>query len=213
MKEGTKYDNGKPPVAEFLLDFAPEIMDVAKVWQFGANKYAKSNWKKVENGKTRYMNALMRHLLLSDYEPVDEESGMSHLVHVVFNALAVLHFEGKEQEQQTCLINHSEDHLNKVLKRDIEMLDFLKPQIEGFHTNEEYDKLRREKAACLGEGLRYKDALLEIATQHKISSIGYGTEDNSFEVETAREALGMPLDIPKYDDPDYEEGDDDADNS
>ena len=93
LKEGTKYDNGKPPVAEFLLDFAPEIMEVAKVWKFGADKYAKSNWKKVENGKERYMNALMRHLLQSETEPVDPESGMSHLVHVVFNALAVLHFE------------------------------------------------------------------------------------------------------------------------
>lgn len=99
MKEGTKYDNGKAPVAEFLLDFAPEIIDVAKVWQFGAEKYEKSNWKKVDNGKTRYMNALIRHLLLSDYEPVDEESGMSHLVHVVFNALAVLHFEIEERKE------------------------------------------------------------------------------------------------------------------
>lgn len=98
MKEGTKYDNGKPPVAEFLLDFAPEIMDAAKVWQFGANKYAKSNWKKVENGKERYMNALMRHLLQSETEPVDPESGMLHLVHVVFNALAVLHFEKERKE-------------------------------------------------------------------------------------------------------------------
>ena len=202
MKEGTKYDNGKAPVAEFLLDFAPEIMQVAKVWQFGAEKYEKSNWKKVDNGKTRYMNALMRHLLLSDYEPVDEESGMSHLVHVVFNALAVLHFEGEEKERQALFTGVSEtlaDGLKEQFKSNAGILQFIKSDIEQTHTNEEYDKL--------------KDALLEIATQHKIDSIGYGTEDNSFEVETAREALGMPLDIPKYDDPDYEEGDDDADNS
>ena len=202
MKEGTKYDNGKAPVAEFLLDFAPEIMQVAKVWQFGAEKYEKSNWKKVDNGKTRYMNALMRHLLLSDYEPVDEESGMSHLVHVVFNALAVLHFEAEEQERQSLFTGVSEtwaDELKEQIKSDAGILQFIKSDIEQTHTNEEYE--------------RYKDALLEIATQHKIDSIGCGTEDNSFEVETAREALGMPLDIPKYDDPDYEEGDDDADNS
>lgn len=99
MKEGTKYDNGKPPVAEFLLDFAPEIMEVAKVWKFGADKYAKSNWKKVEGGKERYMNALFRHLLQSETEPADSESGMSHLVHAVFNALATLHFEIEERKK------------------------------------------------------------------------------------------------------------------
>ena len=99
MKEGTKYDGGKTRVTEFILDFAPELMEVAKVWEFGANKYAKSNWKKVENGKERYMNALFRHLLQSETEPVDSESGLSHTVHAIFNALAVLHFEMKEGEQ------------------------------------------------------------------------------------------------------------------
>lgn len=75
---------------------------------------------------------------------------------------------------------------------------------------ENKDRIKRIKmdsdyAIILGIALRYKDALLEIATQRKIESIGYGTQDNSFEVNIAREALGMPLDIPKYDDPDYEE--------
>lgn len=75
---------------------------------------------------------------------------------------------------------------------------------------ENKDRIKRIKmdsdyAIILGIALRYKDALVEIATRRKIESIGYGTEDNSFEVETAREALGIPLDIPKYDDPDYEE--------
>ena len=60
-------------------------------------------------------------------------------------------------------------------------------------------------AIMLGIALRYKDALFDIATRQKVESIGYGTQDNSVEVDIAREALGMPLDIPKYDDPDYEE--------
>lgn len=100
MKPGTKYDNGKPPVAEMLLDFAPAIMEVAKVWDFGARKYEKSNWQKVPDAKNRYMNALCRHLLQSRTEPVDSESGMSHLTHVCFNALAVLYFELQEKEEK-----------------------------------------------------------------------------------------------------------------
>lgn len=75
---------------------------------------------------------------------------------------------------------------------------------------ENKDKIKRIKmdsdyAIILGIALRYKDALVEIATRQKVESIGYGTQDNSVEVNIAREALGMPLDIPKYDDPDYEE--------
>ena len=66
-------------------------------------------------------------------------------------------------------------------------------------------KMDSDYAIILGIALRYKDALVEIATQRKIESIGCGTQDNSVEVNIAREALGLPLDIPKYDDPDYEE--------
>lgn len=74
---------------------------------------------------------------------------------------------------------------------------------------ENKDRIKRIKmdsdyAIILGIALRYKDALVEIATQRKIESIGYGTQDNSVDVNIAREALGLPLDIPKYDDPDYE---------
>ena len=66
-------------------------------------------------------------------------------------------------------------------------------------------KMNSDYAIILGVALRYKDALVEIATRRKIESIGCGTQDNSVEVNIAREALGLPLDIPKYDDPDYEE--------
>ena len=97
MSDGNKFDNGKPPVAEMLLDFQKPLMEVAKVWDFGAKKYSKSGWKSVPDAKNRYMNALCRHLLKSVEEPIDEESGLSHLVHMCFNALVVLHFELEEK--------------------------------------------------------------------------------------------------------------------
>lgn len=62
---------------------------------------------------------------------------------------------------------------------------------------------KHQIAIILGLALRYQDALKEIACQRKINSLGYGTEDNSFEIEIAREALGLPLDMPEYDDPNY----------
>lgn len=49
----------------------------------------------------------------------------------------------------------------------------------------------------------YKEALELIAQQQKVASCGYGSQDNTYEVETARTALGLPLDIPEYDNPEY----------
>ena len=97
-KEGIKYDDEKPTVGEFITDFGPEMMEVARVWKFGADKYEKSNWKKLKDGKERYLNALVRHLIKADLEKVDEETGLSHYTHAVFNALAVLHFEMEEDK-------------------------------------------------------------------------------------------------------------------
>ena len=99
MSDGRKFDKGKPPVAEMLLDFADPIMELAKVWDFGAEKYEKSNWQLVPDAKNRYMNALCRHLLESKTELVDPESGLSHWSHVCFNALAILHFDLEEKKK------------------------------------------------------------------------------------------------------------------
>lgn len=65
----------------------------------------------------------------------------------------------------------------------------------------------------LGIALRYQDALKKIAFQPKIESMGYGCEDNSFEVETAREALCLPLDLPEFDDQNYKEKEENESNS
>lgn len=48
----------------------------------------------------------------------------------------------------------------------------------------------------------YFNALVNIAEQRKHSGY-YGESDNWFEVSTAREALGLPEDIPEIDDADF----------
>lgn len=48
----------------------------------------------------------------------------------------------------------------------------------------------------------YFNALVNIAKQRKCSGY-YGESDNWFEVSTAREALGLPEDIPEIDDADF----------
>lgn len=90
--KGTKYDQDKLRLAEMIIDFAPELQELCKVWTFGANKYSKSNWKLVENGCDRYSNALIRHLVAEDECLFDDESKLLHAAHIAFNALARMHF-------------------------------------------------------------------------------------------------------------------------
>lgn len=97
--EGIKYDSGKPRLGEMVIDFRKPLVEVAKVWAFGADKYAKSNWQKVENGQDRYTNAMLRHLVAEAESETDKESELLHAAHVAWNALARLHFIMTERDE------------------------------------------------------------------------------------------------------------------
>ena len=84
---GVKADAGKVQ-AGLLADFRNALVAVAEVGTFGADKYERDGWRRVENGTVRYTDAMWRHLLAGD--GVDDESGMSHLAHLTWNALALL---------------------------------------------------------------------------------------------------------------------------
>lgn len=89
VEQGMKFDNGK--LLYSLIP--PETMKaLAEVLTYGANKYAKDNWKKVENGDQRYLDALFRHLeAFRSGEIYDPESKLHHLAHVLTN-VAFLHY-------------------------------------------------------------------------------------------------------------------------
>lgn len=128
-KEGIKYDKGKPRVAEMVKDFGPSILEVAKVWAFGADKYEKSNWKLVDNAEDRYTNALLRHLIAEEDNPIDSESGLLHATHVAWNALARLWFILQENKPKP--IDYINDFFdcNKTLKYDRDKFLYLDKDI------------------------------------------------------------------------------------
>jgi hypothetical protein len=97
-EEGTKYDEGKARLGEMIMDFKKPLLEICRVWEFGANKYSKSNWKKVENAEERYTNALARHFAAEMDETVDGETKMHHAIHVAWNAVARLYFIMKDGE-------------------------------------------------------------------------------------------------------------------
>ena len=90
-----KYDEGKILAGLVLGSFAKALEEVAKVGTFGANKYTPNGWKSVPMAQDRYYDALWRHLLASNYQPTDEDSGLDHLAHAAWNILALLQFRYK----------------------------------------------------------------------------------------------------------------------
>lgn len=96
-KRGVKYDDKKPRLAEMLLDMREPLLELCKVWEYGASKYTPDNWKRVPDAKTRYTNAMLRHLLAEEESLIDDESKLLHASHIVFNALARLYFILQEQ--------------------------------------------------------------------------------------------------------------------
>ena len=107
LKDGVKYDDNKPRLAEMLVDMKEPLLALCKVWEYGANKYTPDNWKKVDNGKDRYTNAMLRHLFAEEDSPVDDESLLLHASHIAFNALARLYFILQERQLKTLTIDKS----------------------------------------------------------------------------------------------------------
>lgn len=93
-REGVKFDAEKLQPTLLPVESLEKIVEVL---QFGAKKYSRDNWKKVEGGYERYFDALLRHLYSAQKgETNDEESGLSHLAHAGCCLLFLLHFEDKQ---------------------------------------------------------------------------------------------------------------------
>lgn len=90
-EKGVKLDEGKPRLDLVLGDFADALYSVGEVGTYGANKYTDRGWQTVDNGFERYANAMLRHYLNFRREEIfDPESGLPHLAHMAWNALALL---------------------------------------------------------------------------------------------------------------------------
>lgn len=90
-KDGSGKDDrsdGKPRWELIPLDAVEEIV---KVYTMGAEKYAPNAWKDIPDAYDRYKAAMLRHVTAYDKgERIDKESGLSHLAHAAWNAIAIL---------------------------------------------------------------------------------------------------------------------------
>lgn len=96
---GAKLDAGKPRPELIMRGFARALSAVAEVATFGANKYTDDGWQEVPEAERRYTDALYRHLLKHHRgEEDDPDSGLSHLAHAAWNALAILELRLRKTE-------------------------------------------------------------------------------------------------------------------
>lgn len=91
MEESRKDDIKDDKLRWELLPL-PLIEKVVEVYHFGTKKYAPNTWQNLPDGESRYKAALLRHLTAYEKgETKDPESGLNHLAHAAWNALAMLY--------------------------------------------------------------------------------------------------------------------------
>ena len=101
---GAKVDAGKVRMHLITGGMARAITEVAKIGTFGASKYTDNGWIAVPDGFRRYEDAQQRHAAKRHMgETNDSDSGLLHLAHEAWNALAKLDLYIREQE----------DHINR----------------------------------------------------------------------------------------------------
>lgn len=96
---GAKLDHGKPRAGLVLRDFGRALIAVSEIGTFGAKKYSEHGWLEVPNGQERYTDAMLRHVLAPDEH--DDESGMLHMAHAAWCALAALELKLRSQRVTT----------------------------------------------------------------------------------------------------------------
>lgn len=87
MSGGTKHDAEKPQYDLIPLEILEEV---ARVLQFGSERYGKNNW---QNGIEirRLISATCRHLFaFQSGQTNDPESGLNHVSHAIANLLFIL---------------------------------------------------------------------------------------------------------------------------
>lgn len=116
--ESKKLDAGKAPVRQGFLNYFPRaILAVAYVSEYGFRKYHKPGapeytlgWLDVPNGEGRFGDADARHTLKPALEgPYDSESGLAHLAHKAWNAMAELEIALRDKRIQCRIGNYITD--------------------------------------------------------------------------------------------------------
>lgn len=107
-----RYNSGKVDLS-YLISIPASLNGLCKVFEYGAKKYARDNWKKGLTF-TCCTASLLRHLFaLMGGEDVDKESGCPHVDHVAWNALVLseMFHTRKDMDDRVILVDKVEPNL------------------------------------------------------------------------------------------------------
>jgi hypothetical protein len=77
-----------------MLDFHLALVELAKVTDHGCRTHGPlGGWRSIPDFQPKYQNAKARHALAGLIQDLDDESGLHHLAHEAWNALALLQYK------------------------------------------------------------------------------------------------------------------------
>jgi hypothetical protein len=89
--QALRYNTGKSQLS-YMLEADVAMKGMCSVFEFGAKKYARSNWKKGLS-VNEIMDSLLRHMTaLANGEVIDPESRLPHVDHITCNAVFLATF-------------------------------------------------------------------------------------------------------------------------
>lgn len=95
---GAKNDAGKVRPSLVINGFPRALWELSRVATYGASKYTDGGWQHVQNAHSRYQDAQLRHALLGTVQGADKDTGIPHLAHEAWNALARLEMALRDRD-------------------------------------------------------------------------------------------------------------------
>lgn len=98
MSGALRFNDGKPKLSYFRRSFFKALEAIARVKEFGANKYEDGNWRLGDKPDSEYLDSCDRHMdHFLQGEVYDQDSGCHHLGHAIWNLCALYELNYKDQ--------------------------------------------------------------------------------------------------------------------